>query len=579
MEKVWSQAFKKSPFPFLGERGGIVQSEISTLGQFKQFLDLVHIRQCLLRPFFEKPEYPLVENRDLIPPFEVELWEYKDLPGFSLVAFDRPLESFNEVFQYDILEPFQNSAQRAEGGAPQDSQVSLRNVQTIAQRLPKKVQASFREAFRRYDVTSLGQYERMLPYLLNMDRAQVFSQTASGNFCMTGVFASFPSDFDGELKRFGMQIGKFRMGDNAMYEQNRQFVYQFLMELYGFPMASERRTSSAVFSRRLHKYGEHFIVRTLGQSDRIISTIWNDGTLARRYPQVEKVALVSIDADRGDLLSTLSQGGWLVDEERRVIILRVRYKQHSFSAANVRQDRALSVAAQELIHPVTGETLQNVSIFRDSSTILLHLNDIVRGEYLGKTIYNRSEVVEHTDTVEKRFKVLHAWLHKNQRRVIGYSEEFYNGVVRVLDDYMHTAEVMEAGPELAELRRSLRSAYAYIRQARRLHELSAIASRQFKGERLTYLQMLNKSVALLHDLKFDLGNYFDRLMESLIKTVEGMLDDRYLRRVYVEREESALSARGRKIRKAYNRLVGLLDEFKAIRKNRRSGAANDTARR
>ena len=39
MEKVWSQAFKKSPFPFLGERGGIVQSEISTLGQFKQFLE------------------------------------------------------------------------------------------------------------------------------------------------------------------------------------------------------------------------------------------------------------------------------------------------------------------------------------------------------------------------------------------------------------------------------------------------------------------------------------------------------------------------------------------------------------
>ncbi len=579
MEKIWSQAFKKSPFPFLGDRGGVVQSEIGTLGQFKHFLDLVHIRQCLLRPFFEKPEYPLVDYRDIIPPFEAELWEYKDLPGFSLVAFDRPLESFNEVFQYDILESFQNAAQRAEGEASQDSQVSLRNVQTIAQRLPKKAQTSFREAFRRYDVTSLGQYERMLPYLLNMDRAQVFSKKNSGQFGMTGIFASFPSDFDGELKRFGMQIGKFRMGDNALYEQNRQFVYQFLMELYGFPMASERRTSSAVFSRRLHKYGEHFIVRTLGQSDRVISTIWNDGTLVRRYPQVEKVALVCIDADRRDLLSTLSQGGWLVDEDRRVIILRVRYKQHSFSAANVRQDRALSVAAQELIHPVTGETLQNVSIFRDSSTFLLHLNDIVRGEYLGRTVYNRSEIVEHTDTVEKRFKVLHAWLHKHQRRIIGYSEEFYNGVVRVLDDYMHTSEVLEAGPELAELRRSLRSAYAYIRQARRLHELSAIAARQFKGQRLSYFQMLIKSVALLHDLKFEFVIYFDPLMESLLKTVEHMLDDRYLRRTYIERDETALSSKGREVRKAYNRLVGLFDEFKAIRKSRRSGVADDATRR
>ena len=83
-------------------------------------------------------------------------------------------------------------------------------------------------------------------------------------FHLAGVFASFPSDIDSELKRFGIRIGKFVYGDSDMYERNRMFVYQYLMELYGFPIVSERRTSSALFARKLHKMGERFLLRVIG---------------------------------------------------------------------------------------------------------------------------------------------------------------------------------------------------------------------------------------------------------------------------------------------------------------------------
>ena len=116
-----------------------------------------------------------------------------------------------------------------------------------------------------------------MPYLLAMDRAHVFATDVYGHYHLAGLFASFPSDMDGEIKRFGLRTGKFKIGDNEMYERNRTFVCQFLMELYGFPISSERRTSAALFSRRLHKLGERFLVRVLGQSDRTITTIWNNG--------------------------------------------------------------------------------------------------------------------------------------------------------------------------------------------------------------------------------------------------------------------------------------------------------------
>lgn len=557
MSFSWKKAFSHGKFPWSSTSGFSDIVIISSLKELKHFLDAVHIKFCLLKPFCEQKDYPLVETRDLLPSFEAELWEYKGLPGFSMVAFDRQLESFNEIFQYDILHPVLSGVGVGEGDScPLETHVIARNVQTFLSRLPKKLQDPFREEFRRVDTAVLDFYPVLMPYLLNMDRAHVFASDSYGHFHLAGIFASFPSDIDGELKRFGLRIGKFKIGDNEMYERNRQFVYQFLMELYGFPVASERRTSAALFSRRLHKMGERFLIRVLGQSDRTITTIWNNGE-NRLYPRVEKVALVSLEPEQKELFRICDEGGFFVDRDRRVVIVRLLYKQHRFNADNVRQDRALSVESQEIIHPLSGAILSGINLVKDTSTMILRLNDIVRGEYVGRVIYKRTELVENTDTEEKRLKFLFAWLSKNQRRIIGYSDEFYASTIKVLDAYLRDEANQDSFEMMHELHHEVLAKYAYIRQARTVRYLEDIISRNYRGERLSYGRMLSEAVDLLRDLKFELANYFDPLVQSVLHNIERILDDRYLLRKYIRVPEEKLSANGLEIRKNYRRLISL----------------------
>ena len=114
----------------------------------------------------------------------------------------------------------------------------------------------------------------------------------AGDFRLLGVYGSFPSDLDTELKGLGRKLGKFKKLDSATYEREREFVYQFLMELYGFPIASERRTSGALFARRLSRLKEQYLIKVLGASDRTITSL--SGFEQKRYPLVEKIALIPL---------------------------------------------------------------------------------------------------------------------------------------------------------------------------------------------------------------------------------------------------------------------------------------------
>ena len=567
----WQKSFSKGPWPF--EKDELFMTEalsITTLGELKSFLDLVDIRQALLRPFAEWKDYPLVDARALLPSFEPDAYEYHGLPGFSLVVFDRPLLPFNEIFQYDILHPVGDFLEIAKGPCcPLEKSIVNANLQVMQARLPRILHEEFRKLFSRQDFTGLEMYPALLPYLLEMDRAHVLAKNAFGQFQLSGVFASLPSDIDGELKRFGLRIGKFKMGNNDLYERNRIFVMQFLMELYGFPIASERRTSAALFARKLHKIGERFLIRVLGQSDRVLTTIWNPGD-ASRYPHVEKVALVRVDEDQKDVIETLRERNAFVDEKKRVIILRLVYRQHTYDPDNVRQDRALSILSQQIIHPLTGEYITGLNITRDSSSFILRLNDIVRGEFSGRIVYKRTEVVENTDTEEKRLKFLYAWLTKHQRRVIGYGDEFFASASKVLDNYFdslrHEDSVSEYG-ELADLRNEVLKRYRYIQQARKVRNLEEIRARTYKGEHLSYDEMLQAAIEVLQDLKFEISVYFDELVTTAIHHTEAMLNNRYLRKTYIEKPEQELTKAGQEIRRKYGKLVVLLDEFRSIYKS------------
>lgn len=561
----WEEIFSKNGLPWCDAYTFSEPVDIPNLATLKRFLDAVHIRLCLVKPYQENKSYPLVEARELLPSFDNDMFEYKDLPGFALVALERPLEYFSEIFQYDKLHTVISEGDGA--CCPLEHTVLALNLQTMAARLPRQHQEIFRQQFARTDTVLLDNYPQLMPYLLAMDRAHVLALGADRQFHLAGVFASFPSDIDSELKRFGMRIGKFAYGDSEMYERNRMFVYQYLMELYGFPIVSERRTSSALFARKLHKMGEHFLLRVQGQTDRTITTYLSCGE-NRRYPALEKIALVAVDEDQHEVIEELDRKGFFLDKPRRVVIIRVTYRQHRFDSSNVRQDRALSVASQEVLHPLTGEALSGLNIIKDTTNMFLRLNDIVRGEYTGRIVYKRTEVIENTDTDEKRLKFLYFWLTKHQRRMIGYSDEFFCNVSKVLTGYLYSPDNDEAFDALRELHREVCAKFSYIQQARRVRILEDLSVRQLKGERIGYRQMLRASLDLLNELKFEIVNFFPELVDDIVENVEKILSDRYLCRTYIDVPEETLTKAGLEIRKNYGRLVALQDGFKAVRKAR-----------
>ena len=561
----WQEVFSKDGLPWQDAATLSEPVAVSDLDGLKRFLDAVHIRFCLVKPYQENKNYPLVEGRELLPSFDNDMFEYKDLPGFALVAFARQLDYFSEIFQFDKLHPVITEADGA--CCPLENQVIDLNIQTLASRLPRIHQDIFRQQFRYVDTVLLDNYPSLMPYLLNMDRAQVLAWDADKFFHLAGVFASFPSDIDSELKRFGIRIGKFVYGDSDMYERNRMFVYQYLMELYGFPIVSERRTSSALFARKLHKMGERFLLRVMGQTDRTLTTYISNGE-NRRYPMLEKIALVAVDEDQEEALDIIDKDGFFLDKAKRVVIIRITYRQHRFDSSNVRQDRALSVAGQEVLHPLTGEPLRGLNIIKDASNMFLRLNDIVRGEFTGRIVYKRTEVVENTDTDEKRLKFLYTWLSKHQRRMISYSDEFFANVSKVLSGYLFAPENSEVFDNMRDLYQEVCTRFSYIQQARRVRILEDICQRTFKGARITYRQMMREAVDLLNELKFEIVNFFPALVDDIIGCVEKILRDRYLQRNYLDVPESSLTKAGLEIRKNYGLLVSLQDGFKAVRKAR-----------
>ncbi len=566
MSKKWREFFQEAEnITWSNKSIPLPKYKLNNIIALKKYLDIVQAQRCLIKPYFESRRYPLVDTRELLPSFEADLYEFEHLPGFSMVAFERPIDYFNEVFQFDILHsPREETPEGGGGYCPIPESIKQHNLQTTCHKLPKKKQDNFRRKFAKAEIFSMENYPVILPYLLHMDRGHVLALDNESSFYLTGIYASFPSDLDTELKRFGVRIKKFLPNNNYYYELNRNFVYQFLMELYGFPIVSERRTSAALFSRRLFKLGETFLVRVLGQSDRCITSIYTHPD-QKLYPRVEKLALFRLDSIDPKTEDYLRRHNFFVDPEKKVVLLRVVYKQHKYDPANVQEDRALSVMRQELVNPVTGESCTRVNLIKDTSYLTLKLNDIVKGEYTGRVKYKR-EIVENTDTHEKRLKFLYAWLSKHQRRIVGYSEEFYSRVIKVLDNYLLNPENNHEFSKLTKLYQEVWKKYSFIRQTRKVRLLEDLRYRRLHGKKLNYREMLQEMNNVLNEFKFEMVDYFDEVVLKAIKISEKILDDRYLHKKYLQPHEDRLTAYGRSIRKLYGHAIGLLDDLQAIRR-------------
>ncbi len=573
----WQDAFSEvKELPWKDNHTLLDAVSYSKLSNLKRFLDFIHIKFCLLRPFFQREHYPVVSPQELLPSFESSLYEYTDLPGFSLILLDRPINYFQEMFQFDILHCIEDVIQNTNGPAsPFEPVIIKQNQLTFESRLPRQLQEEFNRKFENtHRITELASYPILLNFLLHMDRAHVFAKNQSGEYYFSGIYGSFPSDLDRELKKFGLKIGKFAPKDNQKYELNRNFVYQFLMELYGFPIAGERRTSAALFARKLFKKGDNFLIRVLGQSDRTITTLHTD-TENKNYPKVEKLALVSINRAHNEKIKHLRKGGFILGEDQPVVIVRAHYRQHKYDPNNIRTDRAMSLIGQEIIHPVTGEIKTSVNILKDATYMTVILNDIVKGEYYGRIKYKRNEIIENTETHTKRLKFLYAWLCKNQRRMIAYSDEFFSHISKVLDKYFLDPNNKTEFEQNRYLYQEVWNQYKYIQQARKIKLLEDLQKKRYKGKNINYLDMLKYSTQILQELKGDLEHYFETLLEHAILTAEKILDTRYLINRYIHPPWENLSEYGKDIRRTYEQLVQNLEDLKNIKSFRSEQGSNN----
>ena len=497
----------------------------------KDFLEYTHIRQGLLAPY--SAAYPLIEPRELLPSFEKNFSEYKHLPSFSMVAFNRPLSYQEEIFQFDLLHPPEDGNRRA-----------LReNLDKITPHLDRDLRPLFRQQLGSGDITEMAHYEELLPFLFHMDRAQVLARDQAGDFRLLGIYGSFPSDLDTELKALGRRLGKFKKLDNATYEREREFVYQFLMELYGFPIASERRTSAALFARRLSRLKEQYLIKVLGASDRTITSL--SGFEQKKYPLVEKVALISLSPGLADLHPHLQDGGFYVDPRRRVVILKVTYQQHKYDRYNVLEDRALSILRQEIIHPCHGGREVNLNILKDTKRTLKELTDIVRGEHIGSITYRRSDLITSTKTHEERLKFLSAWLAKNQRRLGAYGQETFEAANKLLHSYLAKRDCREVFSKHRELHREVVQRLAYLSQVQQLQPLEKLVQTGKRQQGMGPSRRLALALAFLEEHQNDLPYFYPDLFDKACHLYSQIENYPYFKKLLAEAGPPASSFRRR----------------------------------
>ena len=523
--------------------------ELATL---HKMLELMHIKTGLVAAY--GPDYPLVEPRELIPSFDAPFIEYRDLPAYSMAVFDRALSYQDEGFQYDRLSPEPH---------PVDPAVAANNRQLFKDRLPRDQVPEFEKSLGRRPITSLDRYMWVLPYLFKMDRGHVLARDERGAFHLAGIYASFPSDLDGEIKRFGARIGKFKKGDNAQYAANRLFVYRFLMEQSGLPICGERHTSAALFARRLWRRRERFIVKVLGTSDRTITSYTNPG-ITGVPPQVEKYALVSAEGCTSDGADFLHKNGFLLDQERRVVILRVRYQHHRYHPDNVLEDRALSVASQQVIHPRTGQTVE-LDILGISRDRLVELNDIVRGEHQGTIVYQGREQIEGTSDTKNRLKFLLAWMEKHRRLLAEYSPDHFELTLKVLNSYLDDPEKQAELARNTDLLEQVKKLIVELRLEHRLRRLEKMVRRRADagGRKLQHVHVLIILVHVLSQEGEKLATEHPRGLDKLLKICKQQLANPYLRKRYLSREPK--TTRDREVLGEYRLLERLVERMESLR--------------
>jgi hypothetical protein len=527
--------------------------QIVDLDTLKNFLDLVHARIALLERF--SADYPVVDLRELLPSFDPQFTEYKNLPGFSMIALGRQIDYQAEPFQFDLLphhdDPLFKETDQVRIRRRPQFQGLTQAAALVREQLPDEKRDEFTAVFQGRDLTSLARYPQMLPFLFEMDRAHLIAADPDGVFRLRGVFASFPSNLDAEIKGFGRRIGKFSAHDTQRYVENRRFVYKFLMETYGFPIASERRTSAALFARKLCRLKQAFLIKVLGQSDRTITTLYHPDP-RRLFPQVEKTALVQLDSIDQETHNRLRRERFYVDAKRRVALVRVVYDQRRYHPRNIIEDRALSVTRQEIIHPSTAQVISDVNFLQDKTNLVLVLTDIIRGEYHGQIAYHDRETVRGTRAHLSRLKFLAAWIEKHERRLVDYADDTFDAVETLLKSYILDPGNVESFKAHLALHREVLSRLVHLKQARTLRQLEELVRLKTKsGSKMNYLEFYRAVLDLIDTHRDFILSFYTHLFDKAMSLLDTILADPYVINRYVKLTGRPQTDYARRIREGY----------------------------
>jgi hypothetical protein len=281
----------------------------------------------------------------------------------------------------------------------------------------------------------------------------------------------------------------------------------------------------------------------LGASDRTITSLC--GFEQKRYPLVEKVALIPLSPSLAEANPHLESGGFYVDPGRRVVILKVTYQQHKYNRYNVLEDRALSIVRQEIIHPDHGGREVNLNILKDTKRTLKELTDIVRGEHTGSITYRRSDLITSTKTHEERLKFLSAWLAKNQRRLGAYGQDTFEAAKKLLNSYLSHRDYREVFAKHRELHREVVQHLAYLNQVQQLQPLEKLAQPGKCQPGLGPSRRLALAVAFLEENRHQLPYFYPDLFQKCSNLFDQLVHYPYFKKLLATESPPASSFRHR----------------------------------
>jgi hypothetical protein len=200
------------------------------------------------------------------------------------------------------------------------------------------------------------------------------------------------------------------------------------------------------------------------------------------------------------------------------------------------EERALSVARQEVVHPQTGETLE-MDILGLGRDRLLMLNDIVRGEHRGAILYRERERVVGTGDIRSRLKFLAAWLRKHRSLVADYSPDTFERIRRIVTSFLQDDKLAKEFRRNPKLHQELKDTLAELRLAHRLRLLEKLVQTRTDagGRKLQHVHIL---VILVHVLSQEAEQLAERHpgpLRKLLSICRKQLSNPYLKRRYLRR--------------------------------------------